>query len=67
MSSRAKDQFWDDMEGIVDGFQDELKTIMKFPSYKFNENPEVEMLEGLEYEFKRALKKLNNIKNKYEL
>ena len=67
MSSRAKDQFWDDMENIVDGFQDELKTIMKFPSYKFNENPEVEMLEGLEYEFKRALKKLNNIKNKYEL
>jgi hypothetical protein len=67
MSSRAKDQFWDDMEGIVDGFQDELKTIMKFPSYKFNENPEVEMLEGLEYEFKRALKELNNIKNKYEL
>ena len=67
MSSRAKDQFWDDMEGIVDEFQDELKTIMKFPSYKFNENPEVEMLEGLEYEFKRALKKLNNIKNKYEL
>jgi len=67
MSSEAKDQFWDDMEGIVDGFQDELKTIMKFPSYKFNENPEVEMLEGLEYEFKRALKELNNIKNKYEL
>ena len=67
MSSRAKDQFWDDMENIVDGFQDELKTIMKFPSYKFNENPEVEMLEGLEYEFKRALKKLNNIKNKYEI
>jgi len=67
MSSRAKDQFWDDMEGIVDGFQDELKTIMKFPSYKFNENPEMEMLEGLEYEFKRALKELNNIKNKYEL
>ena len=67
MSSRAKDQFWDDMEGIVDEVKDELKTIMKFPSYKFNENPEVEMLEGLEYEYKRALKELNNIKNKYEL
>ena len=67
MSSRAKDQFWDDMEGIVDEFQDELKTIMKFPSYKFNETPEVEMMEELEFQFKRALKELNNIKNKYEL
>ena len=67
MSSRAKDQLWDDIESLVDEFQDGLKTIMKFPSYKFNENPEVEMLEGLGYEFKRALKELNNIKNKYEL
>ncbi len=29
MSSRAKDQFWEDIEVIVDGFQEELKEILK--------------------------------------
>jgi len=64
MSSRAKDQFWEDIEVIVDGFQEELKTILKFTSY---ETPEVQVLENLESEFKFTLHNIKRLKNKYEL
>jgi len=64
MSSRAKDQFWEDIEVIVDGFQEELKTILKFTNY---ETPEVQIVENLEHEFKFTLETLKKLKNKYEL
>ena len=64
MSSRAKDQFWEDIEIVMDGFTEELTDILKYTSY---ETPEVQILENLEHEFKFTLETLKKLKNKYEL
>ena len=64
MSSRAKDQFWEDIEIVMDGFTEELTDILKYTSY---ETPEVQILENLESEFKYTLETIKKLKNKYEL
>ena len=62
MSIKGKDQFYEDVENLVEEVIDETKNISELVIF----TPE-ELLEELEYQYQKALKDIKNIRNKYQI
>ena len=62
MSSKGKDKFYEDVEKVVDEVIDETKNVRELVIF----TPE-ELLEELEYQYKKALKDIKNIRSKYQI
>ena len=62
MSIKGKDQFYEEVESVVEEVIDETKNISELVIF----TPE-ELLEELEYKYKKALKDIKNIRNKYQI
>ena len=62
MSSKGKDKFYEDLEKVVDEVIDETKNVRELVIF----TPE-ELLEELEYQYKKALKDIKNIRSKYQI
>ena len=61
MSSRAKDQLYEDIEKMIDNVKKELRYVIHI-----NNDPE-KMVRFLGVSFRHAAKEINKIKNQYEL
>ena len=64
MSSEAEDKLQNDIEVVIDRFQDELKAILRFSSYEI---PMVEVVGDLIDELEFTSKNLKIIKRQYEI
>ena len=62
MSSKGKDKFYEDVEKVVDEVIDETKNVRELVIF----TPD-ELLEELEYQYKKALKDIKNIRSKYQI
>ena len=62
MSNRIVDRFYEDVESVVEEVIDETKILNELVIF----TPE-ELLEELEYKYKKALKDIKNIRNKYQI
>jgi len=62
MSNRIVDRFYEDIESVVEEVIDETKRVNELVIF----TPE-ELLEELEYKYKKALKDIKNIRNKYQV
>ena len=62
MSNRIVDRFYEEVESVVEEVIDETKILNELVIF----TPE-ELLEELEYKYKKALKDIKNIRNKYQI
>lgn len=61
MSSRAKDQLYEDIEKVMDDVKEEFRYVMHI-----NNDPE-KMVKFLGVSLRHSLKEIDKIKNKYEI
>ena len=62
MSIKGEDQFYEDVEKVVDEVIDETKKVAELAIY----TPE-ELMDELEYQYSRAKEDIKNIRSKYQI
>lgn len=62
MSIKGEDQFYEEVEKVVEEVIDETKRVVELAIY----TPE-ELLEELEYQYSRAREDIKNIRSRYQI